>query len=81
MQQRFIQRYKEFLLEHPKLHALLEKVSLRTLGAPPQAEVDRLLLPEDDPTVTAFEDKLMADCVVFGLAARVNDFETLRGGV
>ena len=73
-QQRFIQAHKEFLLEHPALHALLKRVSLRTLVAPPQEEVDLLLkLPEDDPTVTAFEDKVMADRVVFGLGRIIAD--------
>jgi len=33
-QQRFIRSHKEFLLEHLTLHALLEKVSLRTLAVP-----------------------------------------------
>lgn len=73
-QQRFIQAHKEFLLEHPALHALLKKVSLRTLVVPPQEEVDRLLeLPEDDPAVIAFEDKVMADRVVFGLGRIIAD--------
>lgn len=73
-QQRFIEANKEFLLEHPALHRLLEKVGLRTLEAPPQEEVDRLLeLPEDDPAVIAFEDKMMADRVVFGLGRIIAD--------
>lgn len=67
-QQRFIEMFKEFLLEHPALQRLLEKVSLRTLRAPSQEEVEPLLkLPEDNPAVIAFEDKVMADRVVFGL--------------
>lgn len=73
-QQRFIQTHKVFLLEHPALYALLKKVSLRTLVVPPQEEVDRLLqLPEDDPAVIAFEDKVMADRVVFGLGRIIAD--------
>jgi hypothetical protein len=73
-QKRFIQAHKEFLWEHPALHALLKKVSLRTLLAPPQEEIDRLLqLPEDDPAVIAFEDKVMADRVVFGLGRIISD--------
>lgn len=73
-QQRFIQTHKEFVLDHPALHTLLKKVSLRTLVAPPQEEVDRLLqLPEDDPAVIAFEDKVMADRVVFGLGRIIAD--------
>lgn len=73
-QQRFIQAHTKFLLEHPALHALLKKVSLRTLVAPPQEEVDRLLkLPEDDPAFLEFEDKVMADRVVFGLGRIILD--------
>jgi Family of unknown function (DUF5677) len=73
-QRRFIQAHKDFLLEHPALHALLRRVSLRTLAAPPQAEVDSVLqLPEVDPAVIAFEDKVMADRVVFGLGRIIAD--------
>jgi len=73
-QQRFIESHKEFLLEHPALHKLLEKVGLRTLPAPPQDELERLLnLPEGDPAVVAFEDKVMADRVVFGLGRIIAD--------
>lgn len=73
-QQRFIQSNKEFLLDHPALRVLLKKVSLRMLAAPPQDEVDRLSkLPEDDPAVIAFEDKVMADRVVFGLGRIIAD--------
>lgn len=73
-QQRFIEAHKEFLLEHPALHRLLERVSLRTLEAPPQEEVDRLLKRfDDDPAVIAFEDKVMADRVVFGLGRIIAD--------
>ena len=73
-QQRFIQAHKEFLLEHRALHALLKKVSLRTLVTPPQDEVDRLRqLAEDDPAVIGFEDKVMADRVVFGLGRIIAD--------
>ena len=50
------------------------KISLRTLVTPPQEEVDRLLkLPEDDPAVIAFEDKVMADRVVFGSGRIIAD--------
>jgi hypothetical protein len=73
-QARFIANNRDFLFEHPLLRDLLEKVGLRTLEAPPQEEVERLLkLPEDDPTVIAFEDKVMADRVVFGLGRIVAD--------
>jgi hypothetical protein len=73
-QQRFVQTHKGFVLDHPALHELLKKVSLRTLVAPSQEEVDRLRqLPEDDPAVIAFEDKVMADRVVFGLGRIIDD--------
>ncbi len=73
-QERFIQSNKEFLLDHPALRVLLKKVSLRMLASPPQEEVDRLLkLPEDDPAVIAFEDRVMADRVVFGLGRIIAD--------
>src|SRR5262252_1069956 len=73
-QQRFIEAHKAFLLEYPELHSLLEKITLRTLPVPPQEEVDRLLkLPDNDPAVIAFEDKVMADRVVFGLGRIIAD--------
>ena len=73
-QKRFIQTYKAFLFEHPALGTLLKKVSLRTLVAPPQEEVDGLRqLSEDDPAIIAFEDKVMADRVVFGLGRIIAD--------
>ena len=50
------------------LHALLTKVSVRTLGVSSLEEVGRLpKLPGGDPAVIAFEAKVMADRVVFGL--------------
>lgn len=73
-QQRFIKANQVFLLEHPALRRLLERVSLRTLEAPAQEEVDRLLkLPEAHPAVIAFEDKVMADRVVFGFGRIIAD--------
>lgn len=73
-QQRFIQAHKDFLLEHPKLHTLLQKVSLRALVPPSQDELDRMArLPEGDPVAIAFEDKNLADNVVFGLGRIIAD--------
>jgi hypothetical protein len=73
-QRRFIETFRDFLLEHPVLQRLLEKVSLRTLEAPPQEQVAALLrLPGDDPAVIAFEDKVMAGRVVFGLGRIIAD--------
>lgn len=73
-QSRFIANNREFLLEHPLLHNLLEKVVLRKLPAPSQDEIDRLLvLPESDPAVVEFENKMMADNIVFGLGRVIAD--------
>ncbi len=73
-QQRFIKAHKEFLLEYPALHLLLEKVSLRNIEGPAPEEVDQLRkLPEDDPRVAEFEDRMMADGVVFGLGRIIAD--------
>jgi hypothetical protein len=73
-QQRFIQTHVGFVLDHPAIHELLKKVSLRTLVVPPQDEVDRFRqLPENDPAFIAFEDKVMADRVVFGLGRIIAD--------
>lgn len=73
-QRRFIEAHNEFLMEWPALHRLLETVSLRILPAPPQEEVEQLLkLPQDDPAVITFEDKMMADRVVFGLGRIIAD--------
>ncbi len=73
-QTRFIDSNREFLLEHPHLHRLLQKVVLRQLPQPPQEEFDRLLaLPDGDPAVVAFENKIMADRVIFGLGRVIVD--------
>jgi hypothetical protein len=73
-QARFIANNRDFLLEYPPLHSVLEKVVLRQLTSPPQDEVDRLLtLQEADPAVVVFEDKVMADRVVFGLGRVIVD--------
>ncbi len=78
-QKRFINEHEAFLREYPKLHRLLEKAFLRTLVAPPEQEVERLKgLPESDPAVVAFEDKVMADRVIFYLGRiAVDDFGEL----
>jgi hypothetical protein len=73
-QARFIANNRDFLLEHPNLHELCEKVVLRRLKPPPQEEVDRLLaLPDNDPAVIAFENQVMADRIVFGLGRVIVD--------
>jgi hypothetical protein len=61
VQTRFIANNRDFLIEHRPLHNLLGKVVLRDLPLPPQDEVDRhLALPENDPAVIAFENKITA---------------------
>ncbi len=73
-QARFIASNRDFLLEHPPLHGLLQKVVLRQLPSPSQGELDHLLtLPENDPAVVAFENKVMADRIVFGLGRVIVD--------
>ena len=47
---------------------------LRQLPSPSQGELDHLLtLPENDPAVVAFENKVMADRIVFGLGRVIVD--------
>jgi len=73
-QARFIANNREFLLEHPQLQELLRKVVLRTLKSPSQEEFDRLsALQEDDPAWIAFENKVLANRVVFGLGRVIVD--------
>jgi hypothetical protein len=67
-QQRFVQRNAAFLLEYPFLRDLYEKVFLRSLKPVDERQREALLqLPQTDPAVIAFEDKVMADLVVFYL--------------
>jgi hypothetical protein len=52
----------------------MEKVGLRTLKAPSKDERDRLTeLPDEDPTVIAFENSAMAERVIFGLGRIIMD--------
>lgn len=71
---RFIEANKDFLLEHPNIHALLGKASLRTLATPPQSEADVMFsLPEDNPSRLRFENRLAADVVIFGIGRIIAD--------
>jgi Family of unknown function (DUF5677) len=78
-QKTFLREQQEFLAEHPELHCLLETVFCRTLGAPSGADVGRMeMLPASDSTVVAFEDKVMADRIVFYLGrVAADDFGEL----
>jgi hypothetical protein len=75
-QKRFIEQNAAFLHEYPRLNDLSKKLFLRALRQPDQQEVKRLSqLPEDDPEVVAFEDKMTADRVIFYLGRMaVDDF-------
>jgi hypothetical protein len=78
-QQRFIQQNASFLLEYPFLRDLYEKVFLRSLQPIDESVREPLLqLPETDPAVVAFEDKVLADLVVFYLGRiAADDFDEL----
>lgn len=75
-QRRFIERNAGFLREYPRLNELSKKVFLRALKSPDRREVERLRkLPEDDPAVIAFEDKMAAERIIFYLGRMaVDDF-------
>lgn len=65
-QARFLERYKPFLEEYPEIMALLKKTFLRALKNPPEDQIDAIsALPDDDPRVIAFDDKVWADRLVF----------------
>jgi Family of unknown function (DUF5677) len=73
-QQSFIHEHEAFLCEHPHIHSLLTKTFARPLAEPSKDEVSRLEnLPESDPAVAAFEDKVMADDLVFFLRRMAAD--------
>lgn len=73
-QKRFIERNRAFLQEFPKLFALYSRVFIRSLAPPSESERQVLLhLPDDDPAVIAFEDKIMADRVIFYLGRMAAD--------
>src|SRR5271163_4176886 len=75
-QQRYIQRHRKFLLEYPKLAELCEKVFDRTLEPPDANEHQALLdanLPDDDPAVVEWEDRITARNVIFYLGIMAMD--------
>jgi len=75
-QKRFIQRNAGFLREYPKLNELAKKIFLRSLKKPDPREVERLRrVPDDDPAVIAFEDRMTAERIIFYLGRMaVDDF-------
>jgi len=67
-QRRFIDEHEAFLREWRELHRMLESVFIRTHRGPTREEIERLNgFPDSDPAVIAFEDRVMADQVVFYL--------------
>jgi hypothetical protein len=70
-QQRFIRGQAAFLREFPHIHALLTKTFIRALFRPSEEEVAHL--PDGDPAVVAFENKIIANRLVFYLGRTAAD--------
>ncbi len=67
-QQRFLEKNRLFLEEAPRLYELCNQVFMRPLARPNMAELEAVKhLPDDDPTVIAFEDRVMANRSIFYL--------------
>jgi hypothetical protein len=67
-QQRFLQGHQRYLDEVPKLVNLCNKLFNRTLTPPDANEHQTLLdanLPDDDPAVVAWEDRVTASNLIF----------------
>ena len=80
-QQRFLQGHQMYLAEVPKLVELCNKIFNRTLPLPDANERQALLdlnLPDDDPAVVAWEDRVTASNLIFhfGLMA-CDDFSAI----
>jgi hypothetical protein len=75
-QQRFLQGHPRYLAEVPKLVELCNKVFDRTLPPPDESERQALLdanLPDDDPAVIAWEDRVTASNLIFYLGVMACD--------
>lgn len=73
-QRRFIREHKAFFREYPQLHSLLTKVFIRSLSQPPEDELEKLEhLPDSDPMVVDFENRVMTDRLVFFLGRTAAD--------
>jgi hypothetical protein len=70
-QQRFISEHAEFLREHHKIHLLLTKIFIRPLARPSEEGIEGL--PDDDPAVIAFENKIIANRLIFYLGRTAAD--------
>jgi Family of unknown function (DUF5677) len=78
-QEQFINENTAFVLEYPLLIALLQKTFIRALGQPSIEEIEIVeQLPESDPKVTEFDNRVWADRVVFYLGRiAADDFSEL----
>jgi len=75
-QQRFISSHADFLREQHKIHLLLTKTFIRPLARPSEEGIEGL--PDDDPAVIAFENKIIANRLIFYLGrAAADDFGEL----
>lgn len=73
-QRRFIAQNAGFLREYPRLNEISKKIFIRTLADPDRQEVERLRkLPETDPEVITFEDRMTADRIIFYLGRMAAD--------
>jgi hypothetical protein len=73
-QKRFIAQNAAFLREYPLLNELSKKIFLRTLRRPDLQQIKVLReLPEDDPAVIDFEDRVTADGIIFYLGRMALD--------
>jgi hypothetical protein len=76
VQQRFFQRHERFLAELPKLVELCNNIFDRTLEPPDENERQALLdanLPDDDPAVVAWEDRITSSNLIFYLGVMAAD--------
>jgi hypothetical protein len=70
-QQRFISNHADFLREHHKIYVLLTKIFIRPLARPSEEGIEGL--PDDDPAVIAFENKIITNRLVFYLGRTAAD--------
>jgi hypothetical protein len=78
-QERFVEENQAFILEYPYLSALLQKIFIRALAQPSVEEIEEIeQLPDSDPAVTEFDNKIWAHRVVFYLGRiTADDFSEL----
>ena len=67
-QKAFLEEHSDFLARFPTLKKIVEKAVCRPLAPPPKGEVERLReLPDGDPQVVAFENRMMTNKAIFFL--------------